>query len=396
LLKEPLCTGRMWRRTLLRPELLARKDGMPYMNWTELIRPWQTALWIFGISLLGGLMARWLGRRFLVPLTRLTKSSIDDAVIDSVLPYFPAWFFIGGVWAASAAAPVGPDVSAWVQKACGFSLIISVSMAIAAMGSKLIKEIGRGAGLGETDYSLARMIVKGVVMGIGALTALSNIGVSVSPMLTALGVGSLAVALAMQDTLSSLLAGIHIILGQQIKTGDYLKLDSGQEGYVVDLGWRSFRLRELAGNLVVVPNNKLAQAIFINYHRPEKDLAVLVQVGVSYDSDLGHVERVTCEVGRQIMKEVPGGVPEFVPFIRYNTFGDSTIGLTVILRGKEFVDRFLVTHEFMKRLHARYREERIEIAYPQRVLHMTKVKTPVLPKKRSRPILNPRQAPRKV
>jgi small-conductance mechanosensitive channel len=124
----------------------------------------------------------------------------------------------------------------------------------------------------------------------------------------------------------------------------------------------------LANNLIVVPNAKLAQAIVVNYHLPSQDLAVLVEVGVDYGSDLSHVERVVVDVGREVMAQVPGGVPEFEPFIRYHTFADSSIDFTVILRAKEFVDQYLIKHEFVKRLHARFDLENIVIPFPIRTI----------------------------
>jgi small-conductance mechanosensitive channel len=161
---------------------------------------------------------------------------------------------------------------------------------------------------------------------------------------------------------------LFITLAGQIRVGDYVKLESGQEGYVVDFSWRSTRLRMLSNNLIVVPNAKLAQAIVVNHDLPSQDLAVLVEVGVDYASDLWHVERVVTDVGRAVMREVPGGVPEFEPFIRYHTFGDSSINLTAILRGKEFVDQYLIKHEFVKRLHARFTDEGIVIPFPIRTI----------------------------
>jgi len=108
----------------------------------------------------------------------------------------------------------------------------------------------------------------------------------------------------------------------------------------------------------------------INYYLPEKEMSVLVQVGVSYDSDLKKVERVTVEVGKEVMRGVPGGVPEFEPFIRYHTFADFSINFSVILRAKEFTDNFLIQHEFIKRLHQRFKEEGIEIPFPIRTIYM--------------------------
>ena len=187
--------------------------------------------------------------------------------------------------------------------------------------------------------------------------------------LATLGVGGLAVALALQDTLSNLFSGFHIMLARQVKVGDFIKLESGEEGYVTDINWRTTKVKMLPNNVVLIPNSKLAQAIIVNYYLPDKETAVLVQAGVHYDSDLKKVEKVTCEVAKQVMKLVPGGVPGFDPFIRYHTFADSSINFTVILRAGEFVDQYLIKHEFIKRLHERYQKEGIVIPYPIRAVN---------------------------
>ncbi|MBE0558129.1 MAG: mechanosensitive ion channel family protein, partial [Proteobacteria bacterium] len=187
--------------------------------------------------------------------------------------------------------------------------------------------------------------------------------------LATLGVGGLAVALALKDTLSNFFAGFHIIATKQIRVGDYLKLSSQEEGYVNDISWRTTKVRTLAGNLILIPNAKLTELIVTNYTLPEKDMAVLVGLGVHYSSDLAKVEQVTCEVAAEVMREVPGGVPTFTPFIRYHTFGESGIDLTVVMRGETFVDQFLIKHEFIKRLHDRFAKEGIVIPYPIRALN---------------------------
>jgi small-conductance mechanosensitive channel len=216
--------------------------------------------------------------------------------------------------------------------------------------------------------SLTRNIAWALVSVLGGLVILNGLGLSITPMLTALGVGGLAVALALQEPLANFFAGLFITLAGQIRVGDYVVLDSGQEGYVMDFSWRSTRLRMLANNLVVVPNSKLAQAILVNHHLPTRELAVLVEVGVDYGSDLLRVERVVTEIGRSVMQEVTGAVREFEPFIRYHTFGDSSINFTVILRAHEFVDQYLIRHEFIKRLHARFDREGIVIPFPIRTI----------------------------
>ena len=120
----------------------------------------------------------------------------------------------------------------------------------------------------------------------------------------------------------------------------------------------------LPNNVVVIPNKMIVTSKILNYYYPSTDMAVLVQVGVHYESDLEKVERVAIEVGSDIMKTVQGGVPEFTPFIRYHTFDNFSINFTVILRCKEFVDNYLVKHEFIKALHKRFAQEDICIPYP--------------------------------
>ncbi|HCU24910.1 MAG TPA: mechanosensitive ion channel protein MscS [Deltaproteobacteria bacterium] len=217
--------------------------------------------------------------------------------------------------------------------------------------------------------------ITGVAVSIGVysvfiLIFLDTAGISITPLVASLGVGGVAVALALQDTLSNFFSGLYVIVDQPVRVGDYVRLDGGEEGFVESIGWRSVRIRKLQNNSVVVPNSKLAACIITNFDLPEKELAVLVDVGVDYGSDLEKVERVTIEVAREVMKTVEGGVPDFEPFIRYHTFADSSINFTTILRGKDFVSQYLIKHEFVKKLQARYRREEITIPFPIRTLHI--------------------------
>ena len=132
--------------------------------------------------------------------------------------------------------------------------------------------------------------------------------------------GGLAVALALQEPLTNLFAGIQIIASGKIKTGDYVQLNTGEEGFVEDIAWRSTSIKALANQIIIVPNNKLANAIVRNYMTPDPENGILVNLGVAYHSDLDKVETVTVDVATQIMKEVEGGIPDFKPFIRYNNF----------------------------------------------------------------------------
>lgn len=317
---------------------------------------------LFGV----GMAARSLGFRSLHRWAESTKSPLDDLVLRAARGPSVLWILAISAHVAVGTSKLPASAIDYAGRLLGALILLSLTLTAANIAALAFRSYaGRlelaATGLGET-------ILRLTIITLGLVMVLERLGVNITPLLTALGVGGLAVALGLQDTLANLFAGVHILLSKPVRVGDYVKLESGEEGYVSDINWRSTRLRMLANNVVVVPNTKLSQSILTNYHLPEPEVAVLVPVGVHYDSDLPRVERVTVEVAREVMKTVSGGVPTFEPFIRFHTFDESSINFTVILRGREFVDQFLLKHEFVKRLQARYAQEGIVIPYPIRTL----------------------------
>lgn len=304
--------------------------------------------------------SRWAGR---------TKTDVDDIVIAATKGPFIIWCLILGIYFGLEISDLPEQWVHLVGKALLALGIISVTLVLSNIATKFIKAYSAKIETALPVTSLTQNISRIAIFGIGVLIILNSLGISVTPILATLGVGGLAVALALQDTLSNLFAGFHIVIARQVKVGDYIKLESGEEGYVTDINWRTTKIRMLPNNVVLVPNAKLTQAIITNYYLPDKEMAVLVNLGVHYNSDLTKVEKVTCEVAKEVMKEVPGGISDFEPFIRYHTFGDFSINFSVILRAKEFVDQYLIKHEFVKRLHERYKREGIIIPYPIRAIN---------------------------
>lgn len=299
-----------------------------------------------------------------------TKWEGDEIIINSLRGMTIFWFVLAGIYGAIPHLPLSSTLLNFLQKILLVIIIFSVTAVLARVAVGFVNLYAvKVKGILPSTTIFANL-TKLFVFLIGILIILQSLGISITPILTALGVGGLAVALALQDTLTNLFSGLHIIIARKIRPGDYVKLDSGEEGYVTDITWRNTTIRALPNNMIIIPNSKLASAIVMNYYLPEKEMAVLVQVGVSYESDLAKVEKVTIEVGKEVMKEVPGGVAEFEPFIRYHTFADFSINFTVILRAKEFVDQYLIKHEFVKRLHRRYNQEGIVIPFPIRTVHL--------------------------
>ena len=222
---------------------------------------------------------------------------------------------------------------------------------------------------------LAYGILKGTVFVIGFLIILTVLGISITPLITALGVGGLAVALALQDTLANLFAGIHILVEKSIRVGDFIRLETGQEGYVEDITWRTTRIMMLPNNMVIIPNSKLSQSIVTNYYLPEKRMSLLIPIGVSYSSDPEMVERILIEEAKKAVGEIPGLLGDPEPFVRFIPgFGESSLDFTLICQVQEFVDQYLAQHELRKRIFKRFKEEGIEIPFPHRTVYLTEEK----------------------
>jgi small-conductance mechanosensitive channel len=264
---------------------------------------------------------------------------------------------------------IPPNFYAPVVLAIQALLILLGALVLDRMIQRYLHRKSASAIFGTLSHGLVRGIARGFVYAIAALILLDLFGISITPILASLGIGSLAVALALQDTLGNFFAGIYVAIDKPVVEGDFVKLETGQEGYVTDVGWRSTRIRMLSNNSVIVPNSKLMGSVITNYYMPTKLMGMTIDLGVSYDSDLRKVERVTVDVIREIMRTVPGGVPETEPFIRFHTFAESSVNFSAVMQVKEFTDNYLIKHEFIKALHERYRKEGIVIPYPTRTVH---------------------------
>lgn len=275
---------------------------------------------------------------------------------------------LGGAWIAANVLELRHGTLDVAAKLLTAATILVVSLALARLIAGVVGSVASARQGVAANVSIFANITRVLVMGIGVLIMLQSLGVSISPLLGALGVGGLAVALALQDTLANLFAGVHVLASKTIEPGDYIKLSTGQEGYVVDINWRNTSIRTLSDNIEVIPNARFSDSILTNYHRPAQDMSLLIQASVAYESDLEQVEKVVVEVGERVMNEVEGGVKDAEPLVRFHTFADSGIDFTVILRTGEFGDQFRIKHEFVKRLHRRFGEEGIEIPYPKRQL----------------------------
>jgi small-conductance mechanosensitive channel len=320
---------------------------------------------------LGALLERVVTLR-LRRLAERSSSHFDDVLLQSLKGVVTAGFALLGFYGAIITLRVNPTVSGYLQKTLliatiAYGTVVTARLAVGYVNLYAAKMRGT-----LPSTSIFSNLTRAAIYIIGLLVILATEGVSISPILATLGVGGLAVALALQDTLSNLFSGLQLIGSRQVRPGDFIQLDSGEEGYVVDITWRNTSIREPSNNTVIVPNSRLASSRVRNYYQPDRELSVAVKVGVSYESNLEAVERVTMEVARDVVRTVPGGVPDAEPVVLYTAFADASIDFVVVLRGKEASYRAALTHAFIKQLHERYLQEGIEIPFAPRAVYTKK------------------------
>lgn len=316
----------------------------------------------------GGFAVGFLIEKFVLKkiekYTHKTKWKYDDIIVHSFRGLIITWVMVVSVSIAYNYFLPNETLKTLLNKIVFSVFVLSFSILVGRIFVGLINSKTSATPGLLPSTSIIANITRVIVFIIGILVILQTLGISITPILTALGVGGLAVALALQETLSNLFAGIQVIASQQVRAGDYVKLDTGEEGYIADITWRNTTIKALPNNLIIVPNAKLASAIIRNFQLPDMEVSFPIEVGVSYDSDLERVEQVAIQAAKDVLQKTEGGVKSFEPFIRYHTFADSSINFTVILRAQEFVNQYLIKHEFIKTLQHRFMENDIEIPFP--------------------------------
>ncbi|MCP4213374.1 MAG: mechanosensitive ion channel family protein [bacterium] len=324
------------------------------------------------LSLVIGLIVKRTVIRKLSTLAEKSTAKLDDILLDALRSVIVLWFVLLGLYISIQILPLSQKDGVFLQKVFQTLFVLSIFWFFMQLLGKTFLVYSEKLQKRIPAASIFKNTLKIFVFSIGVLIVLQTLGISITPIITTLGVGGLAVALALQDTLANLFAGFHIIGTRRVKPKDYIKLDSGIEGYVEDVTWRDTVLRQIPNNYVIIPNSVLSSAVVTNYYQPQQQMILMMEVGIDYESDLEHVEKVTLEIAAQTQQEAPGGSKKYEPFMRYHTFGDSSINFTVRLSCEEYSDKFLVEHEFIKRLKKRYDSEGINIPYPIRTVIMKK------------------------
>ena len=352
----------------------------PFISQWEWAGPLSAAL-IFAAFLIASGVANVVMRVFLGRLTRLTPGTLDEELLKVVRGPVVLFIVLSGLFLALLiltnlespryALLAGYDDQirrAWLVVVIAEVAYLLYHLLDATM-TWYIQSVAQTTETQLDDRLLPplKRIMPLLVYSLGFLMALSVLNIPISPILAGLGIGGLAVALAVQPTLANFFAGTYVVTEGELNVGDYIELQGGPSGYVVEVGWRSTKIRSMYNNLVIIPNSQMANSIVTNYYSPEPSMNVLVYCGVSYDSDLNVVENVVREASQTLVNESEYAV-DGEPWFGFDEFGDSNISFWVFVQAKDRLGSFYLTSDLVKVIHSRLTAEGIEINYPVRKL----------------------------
>ena len=316
-----------------------------------------TPLLIVAGAILAGFLAEQLLLRFAVTfLERRGQQSRDlwhlgKRFIRSFRGILTVWFGLAAFRSVLGEFPIERSAFPLIEHTAAAILIVSIAVLCSRLLIAFLRTYSTQHARAVPSITLVQNIVRTVMYGIGILAILHAYGIAITPLLAALGVGGLAVALALQDTLSNFFAGIYIMVSRHIDPGDYVKLDSGQEGIIRDIAWRVTTLVTPSGTLIIVPNSKFSTSILTNFDRPDRSVTVTIDLPSDPSLPAPLLEHAAMEAAREAAEAVKG-LAEGPPSLQYTAISAMGAALQLSIKINDFSRAAEMRHEILTRLYA--------------------------------------------
>ncbi len=335
------------------------------------------ALIFLGV-VIGIKIVSWIIEKFVKNFTQKTKTTLDDKLLEAFEKSLMVIAVIILAYIATNDLPLFVKHAELVNKilfiitvfGAAFVLIRFILALLTWYGEEIAEKTES-----EIDDVFIPILLKisGIIIYIIALIiVLAKFGISLTPILASLGVASVAIALALKDTLAEFFAGFYVMADRPVKKGDFIKLENGSEGTVEDIGWRTSKVRTGDNVVIFVPNSKLATSIVHNYNNSDKNNNIMIKGGVSYETDLDKAEKILQKVAKDVIKENKGCIKNFKPIVRFTSFGESNIDFVVIVKVGKYPERGPIIHDLIKRTKKVFDKARIEMNYPARKIYYGK------------------------
>ena len=307
-------------------------------------------------------------------LTAFTSTDPDDRVLQQVIPYVSRLFVLLGVYLAIRSLPLHEKLILIASGVIYIILVVIVCTLIYHAIDELLKRYvtgqqdTAGAAMSRQLTPVAEKIVSLFLMGAALIVILKHFNYDIFSIVTALGIGSLAIGMAAKDTLAHMISGFTIMLDRPFRIGDSIQLVGGQNGVVADIGLRSTKLRTPDNQLLIIPNSDLCNTMLTNQAFPNSRAKGRINIGVAYGSDVDLVKQLLVATAGEVEDVLTDSPPEAY----FVSFGDSALNMTLFFWVEEYGNLFAVTDKINSLILKRFGERSIEIPFPTRTVKMLK------------------------
>jgi len=348
------------------------KQLIEYLN--SFNSPVVSAITLFVVYILLAKIADVFTDKIVRRVTKFTKSSLDDRIVDLIhRPIFFTVVIIGAVHSIKLLNM--PEQTVFYLNGVLFSVLAIIwSICIIRISTLVIEnavhKVADITGLGKEVAPLFENIWKVVVIVAAAMVILSIWKISITPLLASAGIVGAAVALASKDTLANFFGGISIFIDKPYKIGDYIVLEGGERGEVIKIGIRSTRIKTRDDILITIPNSIIANVKIINESAPIPNFRIRIPISVAYGTDIDKVEEILLDIAKNNDNVL--GTPE--PRVRFRSFGDSALNFELLCWAKEPAIRGRTIHEINKEVYNKFKEVNITIPFPHRTVYLREEK----------------------
>jgi small-conductance mechanosensitive channel len=318
------------------------------------IASWTFPVFVFSVSVLIALAAR----HFLLLLLsrRARRYDFSAVLLESVRLPSLLWCVAAALAIAIHNAEAPRALEYWAHKSLSAFVIISITVVIASVAVRMVSGYGERNKIPFAVAGLSRTLIYIIVFSVGLLMLLALFEVRITPILTALGVGGLAVALALQDTLANLFAGIHILVEEPISVGHFIELTEGQKGTVLDIGWRTTRIRTFGNNILVIPNQKITSGILTNYSLNDTRVIAEILIVAAHHADPNRIAAIAMDAA----VDVEGALSEPAPVVLFDPGIVAThMQMKMLVHVTSILERGRVQSQIRVRIHESFLREGI-------------------------------------
>lgn len=319
-----------------------------------------------------------------------TDTELDDKLFDVILPRVKWLAIVIGLYLAAEQIAkgithtdkIGEELIKYSEGIIYIAFVSLFTALIIRLIDTLLKHAMEihakktASVINEAVFPILNRLIMILILFIAVVISLGHFGVDVSSLLVFLGGGSVAIALAAQETLANMIAGFIIMLDRPFRLGDRIKLPSGEIGDVFEIGLRSTKILDFDNNLIVSPNAELTKTKVINYSYPKSDIRVLVEVKVAYGTSI--------ERAREIMLTLAGQNPDLLkqpePNIFFSSMGESSCTLQLIARTDDWKKKGGTENSLREQIYSAFMNEGISSGIAQHVVQLSSPNTHVAPK----------------